>query len=1007
LAAKARTEITVEGAAKSEKEIDRVDKATKGLTRSQRKSADATAGMGKQLNLLRAKFLAVAAAAVVVTRQFLKMRDSLLAFEKAFANVSTLIDTRTPQGVRTLANLQKQILQLNPALGSATELTEGLYQALSAGADPARAVKLVGEAALFAKAGLTSTFTAVDVLTTVLNAYGDAAGEANEISSVLFATVQQGKTTAEELARSLGLAIPNAVVLGVELTELNAAIATLTKGGLRTSIAVTAMSQVMKAFITPSGAGAEILKKMGVSAAELRDIIAEDGLVAALDLLNKATQGNIEQIGRFFESQEARIAVFALMGKQTEEFARITGELEKAQADGNVTAIAAEKIFKTMGDRAEALGNSVERFLIKELIKLEPLFISIIDAVEEFGPAAKASFRVGIVVVEIFSGVINGVIAGINTLFEIFFAGISTLLEWANKLDFVRKNLGFVQGALDFTTAAQNQFHDSATRAIDRIGELRASLSATTPELERLPPALKKAAAATEELAVATTGLTDEQKKAKEAIEEVIDGLILEATFLGRTAEEVTLLKLELMGADAAQLELARHTLEWIRANREAMAAAKAAAKALEDAAKSAAAANQKAFEQMIDNVDAFLNRVFITARSFADVWRQLMAQIVGSFVKSITRMVAEWIVGVGRMERVSAAASPGILGGLFGLARPGRAAGTVAVLAGGGGAAAGTAAAGIPGVTSTFPSSPGSIIGTVTGSGIPTATGGASSTPVGPFAFGGLGKLLTNPAVIGAGAVAGGVGLALTGNPVLGGIGGALGIAGALAIAGVVLTGFAAAATLGLSVAAGVFIASLIRGRRKNKAAGIEEDFIRQGQAVLAGFEEHRIGFNQAIGTIGQLSAQGQNVLLSSGLGRAGRRGAANLDRNLGILSQEMIRIQTIRDQTLGELARFSIPEFQMGGSVRAINAGGGRILAFLTPGEFVVNKEGVQAIGESFLGKVNAGVAPVAGVGGGQVNVTLNINAVDGASIARWWRQQEPMVVKTIKRAVRNGAL
>ena len=349
-----------------------VDKALsdveKKAKRSGKKAAKGFGGpLGATLKGIKSLALSVGAAfgALAVVKVFKDMTSAALDFEKQFANVATLIDTRTPQGVAQLETLRKEVLNLDPALGSATELTEGLYQALSAGAAPAEAIQLVGEAALFAKAGITSTLTAVDIMTTVMNAYGDAAGEANEISSVLFATVQQGKTTAEQLARSLGLAIPNAVALGIPLTELNAAVATLTKGGLRTSIAVTSMTQAMKAFIKPTEAAQKILKRAGISSAELRDIIRKDGLVAGFEILKKATGGNVEELGKFFESVEGLNAVMTLTGNSADEFGRITRELEAAQADGNVTARAAAKVFETFGEQVAIAGRKIQTEFIK------------------------------------------------------------------------------------------------------------------------------------------------------------------------------------------------------------------------------------------------------------------------------------------------------------------------------------------------------------------------------------------------------------------------------------------------------------------------------------------------------------------------------------------------------------------------------------------------------------------------------------------------------------------
>ncbi|KKL12497.1 hypothetical protein LCGC14_2535180, partial [marine sediment metagenome] len=191
-----------------------------------------------------------------------------IEFGKQFANVATLINTQTPVGVRQLKILKQQIFELRPELGSATDLTRGLYQALSAGVAPAQAVRLVGEAALFAKAALTDTLTAVDVMTTVMNAYGLSADKAASVSSVLFKTIELGKITGEELSSSLGRVISAAAQLNIDLPELNAGIATMTKSGISAAEAMTTMVAILRTFTTPEAT--KRFEELGISQADPR-----------------------------------------------------------------------------------------------------------------------------------------------------------------------------------------------------------------------------------------------------------------------------------------------------------------------------------------------------------------------------------------------------------------------------------------------------------------------------------------------------------------------------------------------------------------------------------------------------------------------------------------------------------------------------------------------------------------------------------------------------------------
>ncbi|KKN50671.1 hypothetical protein LCGC14_0630200 [marine sediment metagenome] len=513
-----------------------VDKALsdveKKAKRSGKKAAKGFGGpLGAALKGIKSLALTVGAAfgALAIVKIFKDMTSAAIDFEKAFANVSTLIDTRTPQGVAQLENLRKEILDLDPALGSATELTEGLYQALSAGVKPAQAVKLVAEAALFAKAGLTSTSVAVDVLTTIMNAYGKSADEANEISSVLFATVQDGKTTAEQLATSLGKAIPNAVALGIEITELNAAIATLTLGGFKTSEAVTALQQVMKSVIKPTEKSREALAAAGLTAADLRDVIAKDGLVGALKILGEITGGNIEKAGEFFESQEALNGVLALTGKQAGDFARIIEDLEAAQADGNVTARAAEKIFATFGEQVAIAGRKIQTEFIKSFN-------------EEFTPALQSALLVmgdisgGTdslrIILNLTARALTFVVQGWQSLVFILLGAKAGVLEiqlviekLIERFPTLAKVMGITGNGVEKTVERLNSTVDSLLKVKERILDLKEVQAELKRQADESAKSLGDLGKANDDVADKTDKNSDSQRELRDRYEKVRDSV--------------------------------------------------------------------------------------------------------------------------------------------------------------------------------------------------------------------------------------------------------------------------------------------------------------------------------------------------------------------------------------------------------------------------------------------------------------------------------------------------
>jgi hypothetical protein len=79
----------------------------------------------------------------------------------------------------------------------------------------------------------------------------------------------------------------------------------------------------------------------------------------------------------------------------------------------------------------------------------------------------------------------------------------------------------------------------------------------------------------------------------------------------------------------------------------------------------------QTQFDKTANAIEGFFNRVFLTAKSFADVWKQLWTQAVGFVLNQFARMAAAMVMGRGgggMAPAGAAASSSGILGALSGI---------------------------------------------------------------------------------------------------------------------------------------------------------------------------------------------------------------------------------------------------------------------------------------------------------------------------------------------------
>lgn len=439
---------------------------------------------------------------------------------------------------------------------------------------------------------------------------------------------------------------------------------------------------------------------------------------------------------------------------------------------------------------------------------------------------------------------------------------------------------------------------------------------------------------------------------------------------------------------------------------------------------------------------ESFIDRVFLHARSFRDGLNQIWTQVLSSFVKMVSRMVAEWILGTRQMA--------GLGGSGFGLG-PGRPVGIGGLL----GALFGLGSAGVSparpggavplGGTATPPFNPNAPLSFAGGDGIPTATGGATQGIFGRLAFGGAGGLGAIPPLLTMGLTVGGAGLLGRafgrGGPITGALGGGLfaagigtslaALGGALASPGLVSLGAAIGGPLGIAIAAaiGALLGISGRGRAKRRAAALEQQFEFAANAVLEQFKRFQIDFESAISQMQALIIEGQRALLSAGLGRSGRRGAENLTRVIEANIQAAREIQRQRDLLAGQIAAMTIPEFQFGGRVPLTpfpspwGRGGTQrvgegIFALLHPGEFVMRREAVESLGGDFLAGLNR--APRFQAGGPlagadlpglrraealrhPVVVNFNFDRLDES----WWSQNRGKLVREIRRAVMDGAI
>lgn len=277
-------------------------------------------------------------------------------FRAEMAQVATLT------GKSGFVGLRDQVLDLAKRLPVAlSDLTKGLYQAVSAGIEAGKAVKFLDVAARAAVGGAATVTQAVQGLTAALNGFAKKADEAESVADTLFIGVKRGVTTFGELSSQIGNVSGLANEANISLEETVAATAALTLTTNDTSRAVTQLRGIIQKLIKPTEQGQQALDRMGVSFD--KNTIREKGFRQALmDVVEAAERTNVP-LGQIFEDVEGLSGVLTLANAQSESFASILAEMDNK-------AGASQAAFLEMKDEATNIYETLKRNLNVRLIQL-------------------------------------------------------------------------------------------------------------------------------------------------------------------------------------------------------------------------------------------------------------------------------------------------------------------------------------------------------------------------------------------------------------------------------------------------------------------------------------------------------------------------------------------------------------------------------------------------------------------------------------------------------------
>jgi len=315
-------------------------------------------------------------------------------FDQAFRQVNVMLGASAEEA----ANYKERILDISDATGkAATDVVNAYYQIVSAGYRGADSLDILETAMRGATGGAADAVSTTQALTKAMNIFKleGVEGSARAMDT-FFGIVDSGLLTFEEMANTFPQAATMAAGLKVEIEEVGAALATLTKVSGSTEKASTALNAVFTQLIKPSADLMKLYEQWGVSTGP-EAIEKFGGFAGVLKAVNEATGGNVDALGKLFPSVEAIRAVLPLVTTNSEDFADAldtvsgatgrTGEAFEEMAQG--PGFQWQQMMNTLKNAAIKLGDAIATTLGPWIEKLINIVQRAVDWFSNLSPAMK------------------------------------------------------------------------------------------------------------------------------------------------------------------------------------------------------------------------------------------------------------------------------------------------------------------------------------------------------------------------------------------------------------------------------------------------------------------------------------------------------------------------------------------------------------------------------------------------------------------------------------------
>lgn len=275
-------------------------------------------------------------------------------FNSGMANIASLSDDARSRVTQWGPDVQAMAVQVGQ---STSNLTDGLYQVVSAFGATDDSLAILEINAVAAAAGLATTSEAIGLTSAVTKAYGDtSAGAVQQAADLAQMTVSMGQTTFPELAGAIGAVTPLTAALGVSQQELFAVMATGAGVTGSTSQVATQLRGVLQSLMAPTDAMAGLISDLGYESGQA--MIEGMGLDGAIQAIVAAAEASGQPLQSYIGSIEGQTLALALAGPLAGTFA---GNIDAMANSAGASAAA----FEAQTQGVNAVGFSMQQAAVQ------------------------------------------------------------------------------------------------------------------------------------------------------------------------------------------------------------------------------------------------------------------------------------------------------------------------------------------------------------------------------------------------------------------------------------------------------------------------------------------------------------------------------------------------------------------------------------------------------------------------------------------------------------------